>query len=184
LDAPWSIVLLVLLGLTALGLLLYPWLKKLELKSIRKKREISTGDLDEGISLGPGPDTFRAGVVESNMGWQAWLLVAQPAPRRRENREAGTSDQIYDEAQFEAYRALGEVAGESFFTQDIIEGWNAGNVDEWFKPLASNLLPDNDEVFSSRKKRPKLPRRDFASLGSAGGGRSAGGALPGFGQQG
>jgi hypothetical protein len=104
------------------------------------------------------------------MGWQAWLLVAQPAPRRRENREAGTSDQIYDEAQFEAYRALGEVAGESFFTQDIIEGWNAGNVDEWFKPLASNLLPDNDEVFSSRKKRPKLPRRDFASLGSAGGG--------------
>jgi hypothetical protein len=43
LDAPWSIVLLVLLGLTALGLLLYPWLKKLELKSIRKKRESALG---------------------------------------------------------------------------------------------------------------------------------------------
>jgi hypothetical protein len=82
-----------------------------------------------------------------------------------------TSDQIYDEAQFEAYRAFGEVAGESLFTQDIIEGWNAGNVEEWFKVLASNLLPDNDEVFSSGKKRPKLPRRDFASLGSAGGAR-------------
>jgi hypothetical protein len=37
LDAPWSIVLLVLLGLTALGLLLYPWLKTLSLKTLRKE---------------------------------------------------------------------------------------------------------------------------------------------------
>jgi hypothetical protein len=58
-----------------------------------------------------------------------------------------TSNQIYDEAQFEAYRALGEVAGESFFSQELIEGHDVKRVKGWFTALATSLLPDNDEVF-------------------------------------
>jgi hypothetical protein len=66
-----------------------------------------------------------------------------------------TSNQIYDEAQFEAYRALGEVAGESFFSQELIEGHDVKTVKGWFTALATSLLPDNDEVFH----RPKAMSR-------------------------
>lgn len=58
-----------------------------------------------------------------------------------------TGDQIYDEAQFEAYRALGEAAAEGFFSPELIEGKNVSKLDNWFQALASSLLPDNDEAF-------------------------------------
>lgn len=59
-----------------------------------------------------------------------------------------TGDQICDEAQFEAYRALGEAAAESFFTEELIDGGKPANVEAWFQALVSALLPDNDEVFA------------------------------------
>lgn len=57
-----------------------------------------------------------------------------------------TGDQIFDEAQFEAYRALGEAATESFFAPEITECCGANSVEDWFKSLAGTLLPDNDEA--------------------------------------
>ena len=59
-----------------------------------------------------------------------------------------TGDQIYEEGQFEAYRALGEAAAESFFTEELIDGGKPENVAAWFQALVSALLPDNDEVFA------------------------------------
>jgi hypothetical protein len=75
-----------------------------------------------------------------------------------------TGDQMYDEAQFEAYRRLGEVAAESLFRPEISDPYVADRpetapvdeespfktLDEWFRSLANSLLPDNDEVFDRR----------------------------------
>ena len=58
-----------------------------------------------------------------------------------------TGDQIYDEAQFEACRALGEFAAESMFRDELVEGKDVSTVESWFKTLVSALLPDNNEVF-------------------------------------
>jgi hypothetical protein len=54
-------------------------------------------------------------------------------------------NQIYDEEEFEAYRAIGECAAESLFSRELIDG-DPNSVGEWFQMLANNLLPDNDEV--------------------------------------
>lgn len=68
-----------------------------------------------------------------------------------------TSNQIYDEAQFEAYRALGEAAGESFFSQELMEGHDeVPTVNDWFIALATNLLPDNDEAFRRPEATPQV----------------------------
>ena len=64
-----------------------------------------------------------------------------------------TGDQFFDEAQFEAYRKLGETAAESFFAlpfeapaePDIQAGVG---FQKWFEGLAGNLLPDTDPAFS------------------------------------
>lgn len=56
-----------------------------------------------------------------------------------------TNDQIYDEAQFEAYRALGEAAAESFFSSELFDD-QPEKLEEWFGKLAGSLLPDNDEA--------------------------------------
>lgn len=68
-----------------------------------------------------------------------------------------TADQIYDEAQFEAYRGLGECAMEEALSDELLKSLdasgpstNAGHpltLERWFKALASNLLPDDDPVF-------------------------------------
>jgi hypothetical protein len=61
-----------------------------------------------------------------------------------------TNDQIYDEAQFEAYRALGEAAAESFFSEELIGNQQPKDIETWFKALAGALLPDNDEAFRAK----------------------------------
>jgi Patatin-like phospholipase len=61
-----------------------------------------------------------------------------------------TADQIFDEAQFEAYRALGESAAESFFVNHGTSHSPAPlTLQSWFTGLAEALLPDNDEAFGS-----------------------------------
>ena len=64
-----------------------------------------------------------------------------------------TGDQFFDEAQFEAYRKLGETAAGSFFAlpfeapteKEIQAGIGFGR---WFERLVENLLPDTDPVFT------------------------------------
>ncbi len=71
---------------------------------------------------------------------------------RRENPafpHQSTADQIYDEAQFEAYRRLGECAAENLFREELFDTAQPTTVEEWFQGLANNLLADNDPVFNT-----------------------------------
>jgi hypothetical protein len=93
-------------------------------------------------------------------GWMLYLKLAMVGygpgyvmDYKRQNPDfphQTTGDQLFDEAQFEAYRALGAAAAESFFTSEVIGEEAKVELRGWFQALASNLLPDNDEVF-----RPK-----------------------------
>ena len=64
-----------------------------------------------------------------------------------------TGDQFFDEAQFEAYRMLGECAAESLFSDELLGEAVTETLQDWFQLLANNLLPDNDAVFKTKKSR-------------------------------
>ena len=59
-----------------------------------------------------------------------------------------TADQLFDEAQFEAYRALGEHVGEELFRPELVDPIRPGEpplpdqstVRQWFQGLANGLL--------------------------------------------
>ena len=115
-------------------------------------------------------------VTPEELGWFIYLKLAVTGAepgyvgdyRRRipDFPHQSTGDQLYDEAQFEAYRALGEAAMEALFREELCKGlpetagatrardedelWQP-SVDQWFQVLATNLLPDNDPVFEGGK---------------------------------
>ena len=90
-------------------------------------------------------------------GWMLYLKLATTGTEtgfvmdyQRQNPDfphQSTGDQIYDEAQFEAYRTLGECAAETMFRDELVKGEDVSTVPNWFQTLASALLPDNDEAF-------------------------------------
>ncbi len=94
---------------------------------------------------------------DAEWGWMLYLKLAMVGygpgfvmDYKRQNPDfphQTTADQIYEEEQFEAYRALGAAAAESFFTSEVIEDQSPTTVESWFKSLAGALLPDNDEAF-------------------------------------
>jgi hypothetical protein len=52
-----------------------------------------------------------------------------------------TLDQFYDEEQFEAYRQLGVHVAEGTFSPALMtRDPNPGDVDDWFRQLAVNML--------------------------------------------
>jgi hypothetical protein len=100
------------------------------------------------------------------LGWLLYLKLAligvEPVyvlDYRRQNPafpHETTGDQIYEEAQFEAYRRLGEVAAENLFREEIVGPDKITTVHQWFQRLANNLLADNDPVF-------KTPQQSMAA---------------------
>lgn len=111
----------------------------------------------------------RDGERGGDIGWLLYLKLActggEPGyvvDYRRQNPDfphQSTGDQIYDEAQFEAYRRLGECAAESLFrgeltglstnpqTESTRDDPRFPDLQAWFQALANNLLPDNDPAF-------------------------------------
>jgi hypothetical protein len=90
-----------------------------------------------------------------------WRTLGQAENRRldglRTNHEpvrdpsgAGILDQIFEEEQFEGYRAVGECASESLFRPEIVGDTPPETVRAWFQKLADSLLPDNDAAFLPR----------------------------------
>jgi hypothetical protein len=74
---------------------------------------------------------------------------------RRENPSfphQTTLDQFFDEAQFEAYRKLGETAALNFLSSRFGTVQVAG-VDEWFQKLAAYLLPDTDPAYEGTREQ-------------------------------
>jgi hypothetical protein len=98
------------------------------------------------------------------LGWMLYVKLAmtgvEPAyvqDYRRENPDfphQTTGDQIYEEEQFEAYRALGECAMDGMFREELTGPRAPRNVREWFQCLADNLLPDNDDAFRHASPPP------------------------------
>lgn len=111
----------------------------------------------------------------NDLGWLIYFKLARTGSEpgyvmdyARQNPDfphQTTGDQIYDEAQFEAYRRLGECAAESLFRPEISDPYFAGRpdvsssdaaarfktLDEWFQSLANSLLVDNDPAFDAAK---------------------------------
>lgn len=104
-------------------------------------------------------------------GWMLYLKLAMTGTERayvldyrRENPlfpHETTGDQFFDEAQFEAYRHLGECAMESFFRDELLDGQETHTMKQWFEFLCAHLLPDNDEtLLKSGGKGEKTSREE------------------------
>ncbi len=95
--------------------------------------------------------------AEAKVGWMLYLKLAmtgaEPAhvlDYKRDHPDfphQTTGDQIFDEAQFEAYRQLGECAMRSFFHDKLFDAGADTSLDDWFHHLACRLLPDNDDAY-------------------------------------
>ena len=96
--------------------------------------------------------------TSDELGWMLYLKLAMTGVEpnhvqdyHRQNPDfphQSTGDQIYEEDQFEAYRALGECAMAGMFRAEIVgSSVPPADVGAWFQHLANNLLPDNDEAF-------------------------------------
>jgi hypothetical protein len=141
--------------------------------------EIDTADLELDAQrhsrayaiLGKIHYSPREGAAAQDLGWLLYLKLAvtrmEPGyvvEYRRQNPEfphQSTGDQVYDEAQFEAYRRLGECAAETLFREEIANAFFTAvpdaprasggiqfvSVRDWFRALATSLLPDNDRAF-------------------------------------
>lgn len=106
----------------------------------------------------PAQDKVDVDWSQTELGWMLYIKLAmtgtEPAyisDYRRQNPSfphQTTADQFFDEAQFEAYRMLGEGAAESLFQSEIIGYSTPATLHDWFQELANNLLADNDPVFN------------------------------------
>ena len=100
---------------------------------------------------------YDASTEDSQLGWMLYLKLAVTGVEpvfvgdyRRENPafpHQTTGDQFFDEAQFEAYRALGACAMEGMFRNEITGNGTPATIESWFQSVANNLLPDNDASF-------------------------------------
>jgi hypothetical protein len=120
------------------------------------------------VKIDYAPEKAASAETSDQLGWMLYLKLAVTGtePRyvldyRRQNPafpHQTTADQLYDEAQFEAYRALGEFAAASLFREEIVgTGERPQDVEAWFQALANSLLPDNDQSFFKRHKPDTAP---------------------------
>lgn len=118
------------------------------------------------LDLEPGPREFsRAYAILIKIIYPAdeigWMIYLKPALTGGEPQYVldyrlrnssfpfdGILNQVFEEEQFEAYRAVGENAALSLFDKELFGEAQPNSVREWFQKLADNLLPDNDPAFS------------------------------------
>jgi hypothetical protein len=96
--------------------------------------------------------------ADKQLGWMLYIKLALLGTEsnyildyRRENPffpHQTTADQFFDEAQFEAYRKLGETAALSFLSLPRDPASPAG-FKAWFAALARYLLRDTDPVYGA-----------------------------------
>ena len=94
------------------------------------------------------------------LGWMLYIKLAVLGTEsnyvldyRRENPlfpHQSTADQFFDEAQFEAYRKLGETAACSFLSETFGTQQVTG-FENWFDQLARSLLRDTDPVYERER---------------------------------
>ena len=99
------------------------------------------------IDYGQGRQGFLLYIKSSMTGNETEFLQKYRAEHPTFPHES-TADQLFDEAQFEAYRALGEHVGAELFRPELVDPIRPGEkplpsqptVREWFQGLASSLL--------------------------------------------
>lgn len=109
------------------------------------------------IDYAPDPAGGATAGPSAHPGWMLYVKLALTGSEpiyvhdyRRQHPDfphQTTGDQIYEEDQFEAYRALGECAIEGLFREELTGAQPPRTVRDWFQCLANNLLPDNDAAF-------------------------------------
>jgi len=117
---------------------------------------------------------------EPQLGWMLYIKLAvtgiEPVyvlDYRRENPDfphQSTGDQLYDEAQFEAYRRLGECAADNLFRDELFPGGKSPRtIHDWFQGLTNNMLADNDPVFHTPHEAMAAgtTKNDVAALAAA-----------------
>jgi hypothetical protein len=97
---------------------------------------------------------------KAQLGWMLYIKLAMLGTEasyvidyQRQNPlfpHQSTADQFFDEAQFEAYRKLGESAARNFFLPPFkaSDDTGAASFERWFRALAQHLLKDTDPVFA------------------------------------
>ncbi len=99
------------------------------------------------IDYGQGQQGFLLYIKLSMTGNETEFLQKYRAEHPTFPHES-TADQLFDEAQFEAYRALGEHIGEELFRSELVDPIRPGGkqlspqptVRDWFQGLANSLL--------------------------------------------
>jgi hypothetical protein len=99
-------------------------------------------------------------VEKKQLGWMLYIKLAMLGTEsnyvldyRRENPKfphQTTANQFFDEAQFEAYRKLGESAARSFLPE-AFKATDREAFNGWFLKLAGNLLRDTDPVYVEKR---------------------------------
>ena len=103
------------------------------------------------IDYGQGRQGFLLYIKSSMTGNETEFLQKYRTEHPAFPHES-TADQLYDEVQFEAYRALGEHVGEELFRPELVDPIRPGGkplspqptVRDWFQGLANNLLEAKD----------------------------------------
>jgi hypothetical protein len=105
-------------------------------------------------------------VEKKQLGWMLYIKLAMLGTEsnyvldyRRENPKfphQTTANQFFDEAQFEAYRKLGESAAQSFLTKDFA-ATSPQDFKPWFLRLAGDLLRDTDPVYVKKSDALENP---------------------------
>ena len=99
------------------------------------------------IDYGQGRQGFLLYIKSSMTGNESEFLQKYRAEHPSFPHES-TADQLFDEAQFEAYRALGEHVGGDLFRSELVDPIRPGQpalppqptVRQWFQGLANSLL--------------------------------------------
>jgi hypothetical protein len=103
------------------------------------------------IDYGQGRRGFLLYIKSSMTGNETEFLQKYRAKHPTFPHES-TADQLFDEAQFEAYRVLGEHVGEELFRPELVDPIRPGEeplsakpkVRDWFQGLANSLLEAED----------------------------------------
>ncbi|MFM8444700.1 MAG: hypothetical protein ACKN9W_15360, partial [Methylococcus sp.] len=96
---------------------------------------------------------FALGVIDYGQGLRGYLLYIKSSLTGNERDylldyhqrhpsfpHETTADQFFNEAQFEAYRALGEHIGEDLFREEFAPAGSPVSLESWFQALAANVL--------------------------------------------
>jgi len=138
---------------------------------------VRLANIDLGVTIEPNLDELRTDEsgnsrshfllckIDYGQGRQGFLLYIKSSMTGNETEflhkyrtehptfpHESTADQLYDEVQFEAYRALGEHVGEELFRPELVDPIRPGEkplspqptVRDWFQGLANSLLDPGD----------------------------------------